>query len=67
MKGRKGVNGQLYDMCRAGSDPAITRALEEKKNPLAKMRRKLTNLTVGELEETVLEAWEEDALWTQDE
>ena len=25
--------GQLYDMCRAGTDPAITRFLEEERSP----------------------------------
>ena len=25
--------GQLYDMCRAGTDPAVTRFLEEERSP----------------------------------
>ena len=56
----KNKKSDLYWMCRQGTDPAITRALEEKKNPLLKMRRTLSDLTVGELEEKVLEAWEEE-------
>jgi hypothetical protein len=33
------VNPQLYALCRAGTDPAITRALEEARDPWAKIQR----------------------------
>lgn len=41
------VKGPLYDMCRAGTDPAITLALEEMLNPLARFRRQLANITMS--------------------
>jgi hypothetical protein len=50
---------ELYALCRAGTDPAVTRFLEEERNPLLKMRRKLGNITMNGLEEKVVEAWEE--------
>lgn len=36
------MNPRLYALCRAGTDPAIDRALQESVDPLARMKRKLT-------------------------
>lgn len=33
------VNAQLYVLCRSGTDPAITRALEEAADPLSKVKK----------------------------
>jgi hypothetical protein len=33
------MNPQLYALCREGTDPAITRALEEARDPWAKIER----------------------------
>jgi len=38
---REPVNPRLYELCRQGTEPAITRALEEARNPLSKLARKL--------------------------
>lgn len=33
------MNPQLYALCRAGTDPAITRALEEASDPWSKVKK----------------------------
>ena len=35
------MNPELYALCRAGTDPAITDALELARDPLKKLQRKL--------------------------
>jgi len=39
---REPMNPQLYALCREGTDPAIDRALEDARDPIAKLKRKLT-------------------------
>ena len=38
---REPVNPHLYALCREGTDPAITRALEEARDPMKKLARRI--------------------------
>ena len=39
---REPVNPRIYELCRRGTDPAITRALEEARDPMKKLARRIS-------------------------
>lgn len=46
------MNGQLYALCRAGTDPAITEALEIARSPWGKIQKAAKNaIDWGQVEE----------------